>query len=76
METIRHMVASGMGVTILPKTAANIGSYAPHILTTRPLKSPSANRSVAMAWRVSYPRLKVIDIIFKAVANAGILKKI
>lgn len=76
LETIRHMVASGVGVTILPKTAANVGSYAPHMLTTRPLKSSLAKREVAIAWRASYPRFKVIDIISKAISDSEMLKNI
>lgn len=67
LETIRHMVASGIGVTILPSTAANTGPYSAAMLTTRPLKASQASRSVALAWRMSYPRHKAIERIFRAI---------
>lgn len=69
LETIRHMVAAKMGLTILPATAANIGPYNQNILTTRPLKSVSPNRVVALAWRKSFPRFKVIDVVLKAISR-------
>jgi LysR family hydrogen peroxide-inducible transcriptional activator len=66
LETIRHMVASGMGITILPATAAHLGPYNNKIVTTRPLKGAQPSRTIALAWRQSFPRLKAIDIILKA----------
>lgn len=66
LETIRHMVASRMGLTILPLTAAKVGSYYENILTTRPLKASHPSRSIALAWRKTFPRIKAIDAILQA----------
>jgi LysR family hydrogen peroxide-inducible transcriptional activator len=41
LETLRHMVASKLGVTILPQTAAEASLYAPNLLVTRPFASPA-----------------------------------
>ncbi len=70
LETIRHMVAANMGLTILPKTAAIHSPYEKQFLTTRPLKSTSPYRIVALAWRKSYPRIKSIEVILQAIAHA------
>ena len=63
LETLRHMVASGFGITILPLSAAGEGLYAPGLLCTRPFTSPQPMRTVALAWRASFPRPKAIDVL-------------
>jgi LysR family hydrogen peroxide-inducible transcriptional activator len=67
LETLRHMVASRLGVTILPQTAAEAPLYAPNLLTTRPFAPPAPKRTLALAWRVSFPRHKAIDLLRKAI---------
>ncbi|USE36425.1 hydrogen peroxide-inducible genes activator [Endozoicomonas sp. SCSIO W0465] len=66
LETIRHMVASGMGISVLPQSAVVDHHYAPNILSTRPFCSPSPSRTVALAWRASFPRPKAIDVLSDA----------
>src|SRR5690606_41774191 len=56
LETIRHMVASGLGVSVLPLSAANSPYYSNNLLTTRPFTAPAPYRTVALAWRVTFPR--------------------
>jgi LysR family hydrogen peroxide-inducible transcriptional activator len=67
LETLRHMVASRLGVTILPQTAAEAPLYAPNLLTTRPFAAPVPKRSLVLAWRVSFPRHKAIDLLRRAI---------
>ncbi len=67
LETLRHMVASKLGVTILPQTAAEAPLYAPNLLTTRPFTNPAPKRSLVLAWRVSFPRHKAIDLLRRAI---------
>lgn len=70
LETIRHMVASGLGITILPRSATGIKHYEDGMLETRPFKSPQPSRSVAIAWRASFPRPKAIDALTHAIRPA------
>ncbi len=72
LETIRHMVVSGLGVTVLPCTAAGAHSYSQRLLAIRRFSSPVPTRTVALAWRVSFTRSKVIDVINKAVADCNL----
>ncbi len=72
LETIRHMVVSGLGITVLPCTAAGAHSYSQRLLTIRRFANPVPKRTVALAWRVSFPRLKVIDVINKAVRDCNL----
>lgn len=69
LETIRHMVASGLGITVLPYSATGTGHYESGVLETRPFKDPAPSRSVALAWRASFPRPKAIDVISQSIAE-------
>lgn len=66
LETMRHMVASGIGITILPESAA-VSNYAPDTLVTRPLADVHAKRTVGLAWRASFPRHKAVDVLRSAI---------
>lgn len=66
LETIRHMVASGIGVTILPRSATQMSPYMDNMLVSRPLKGASPSRAVALAWRSSFPRFKAIEMVLQA----------
>ncbi len=70
LETLRHMVASGLGLTILPLSAAESSLYNSDVLVTRPFAAPSPSRTVALAWRASFPRHKAIDALRKAIQMA------
>jgi LysR family hydrogen peroxide-inducible transcriptional activator len=63
LETIRQMVAAGSGVTVLPATAAQGRDGITRLLEYRPFAKPVPKREVALAWRVSYPRGKVVDLV-------------
>lgn len=67
LEALRHMVASKLGVTILPQTAAEAPLYAPNLLITRPFESPVPKRTLILAWRVSFPRHKAIDVLRRTI---------
>ena len=67
LETLRHMVASRLGITILPMTAAQMPLYSGKVLTVRNFKEPAPARTLALAWRASFPRHKAIDVLRRAV---------
>lgn len=67
LETIRHMVASGMGITVLPCTAASgPGHYANRLTEIRPFVTPPRRR-VVLAWRVTFPRPQAIEAVRQAI---------
>ncbi|HEY5633049.1 MAG TPA: LysR substrate-binding domain-containing protein [Burkholderiaceae bacterium] len=67
LETIRHMVASGIGITVLPLSAVP-SERRDGLLNYIPFESPAPVRRVSLAWRKSYPRRKAIEAL-----RAGIL---
>jgi len=69
LETLKHMVASGLGITVLPKSAADVATYGEDTLAIRPFTDPTPLRTIALAWRVSYPRHQAIDILCSALRD-------
>lgn len=70
LETLKYMVASGLGITILPQSAAQLQQFGGGKLTTRPL-SNHPKRSVALAWRASFPRHQAIDVLAEAIQRSA-----
>lgn len=75
LETIRHMVASGLGITVLPLSAATAMQYDESILAVRPFAAPVPYRTVALAWRVTFPRPKAIDVLSLAASQCRVIEK-
>jgi len=67
LETIRHMVASGIGVTVLPRSSVPTDGSGNGLTTYVPFKAPVPDRRVVLAWRKSFPRLPAIDALIDAV---------
>lgn len=70
IETIRHMVVSGIGITVLPCTAAGTDKYARRLLQIKRLKNPEPKRCVALAWRSSFPRPKAIEVLRQSIISS------
>lgn len=71
LETIRHMVAAGIGITVLPSTSLAINGSDP-LVRTVPFAAPPPDRRVVLAWRKSFTRPQAIDAIRHAVRACGL----
>lgn len=62
LETLRQMVAAGVGCTLLPKLAVlpGVGSVPVSMVQIRPLAGPEPTRTIGIVWRHSYPRQATI----------------
>jgi LysR family hydrogen peroxide-inducible transcriptional activator len=67
LETIRQMVAGGVGVTVLPATSTAAGSGAGDLIRILPFARPVPSRRVVLAWRRSFPRPEAIEVLRKSV---------
>ncbi|MEJ2462395.1 MAG: hydrogen peroxide-inducible genes activator [Candidatus Thiodiazotropha sp.] len=67
LETIRYMVASGIGVTVLPDTAVGLNHVPWDLLTAKPLEAQESQRRVALAWRKSFPRPQAINLLWESI---------
>ncbi|MDY0013755.1 MAG: LysR substrate-binding domain-containing protein [Rhodocyclaceae bacterium] len=72
LETIRHMVATGVGITVLPSAAADELPGQNSLVAVRPFTEPQPFRRVAMAWRVTYPRGGAIDTLRAALLECNL----
>ncbi|HYG46030.1 MAG TPA: LysR substrate-binding domain-containing protein [Bordetella sp.] len=72
LETIRHMVAAGIGVTVLPVTAIPEVRQPKELLRYLPFEGLPPERRVVLAWRRSFPRLAAIEALAQAVYACGL----
>ena len=66
LDTVRNMVASNLGVTVLP-ISATISRYQNPLVKAIPFKKPVPKRQIALAWRKSYGRIQAVEEIAKAI---------
>jgi LysR family hydrogen peroxide-inducible transcriptional activator len=66
LDTIRNMVASNLGLTVLP-ASATIERYQNPLIKVVPFTKPAPKRQIALAWRKSYGREKAVEEIAKAI---------
>lgn len=63
LETIRHMVASGVGITVLPSSSVPNPVPAESLLNYIPLADDDTRRTVALVWRKSFGRREALDAL-------------
>lgn len=66
LDTIRNMVASNLGLTVLP-ASATIERYQNPLIKVVPFTKPAPKRQIALAWRKSYGREKAVEEIAKSI---------
>ena len=81
LETIKHMVAAGMGVTLVPRLSVPASALAPQAKTVQPTAGPGdvayvrylpfigdpPTRRVVLVWRRSFTRYEAIAALRNAV---------
>lgn len=62
IETLRQMVAAGVGCTLLPALAAQpgVGSVSDGMVQIRPFAPPVPTRTIGLVWRHRYPREETV----------------
>ena len=68
LETIRNMVASGLGITVLP-VSANSDKYRSQLTREIPFAPPAPARRIALAWRKSFARKEAIEVLAQAIVE-------
>jgi LysR family hydrogen peroxide-inducible transcriptional activator len=72
LETIRHMVAAGIGVTVLPASSLSMPGLENNLLTYIPFRKPVPDRRVVLAWRKSFPRPAAIEALIRAIHESDL----
>ena len=69
IDTIKQMVASGSGVTILPSTAIQQQDGLAPLVEYRPFAKPVPERDVALVWRRTYPKTQLLELISRLIKD-------
>lgn len=69
LETIRHMVASGIGITVLPQASIADMSTNDGMLRYIPFSEPAPSRRVVLVWRKSFTRGAAIEAVRQALLS-------
>jgi LysR family hydrogen peroxide-inducible transcriptional activator len=69
LETLRHMVATGAGVTLLPQLASRGAWGNARGVAIRPFAKPAPARRIGALWRKSTARQAAIDALCKVVVE-------
>ncbi len=72
LETIRHMVASGIGLTVLPRASVRDMEDPNGMLAFVPFSNPAPSRRVVIVWRKSFTRRAAIEAVCNAVAQCDL----
>lgn len=70
LETIRNMVASNLGITVLP-LSATVERYQNPLIKVIPFAAPAPTRRIAIAWRKSYVRVAAIEKLTQAIIQVN-----
>ncbi|NQY96432.1 MAG: hydrogen peroxide-inducible genes activator [Henriciella sp.] len=70
LPTLVHMVAGGLGVSLLPKLAIDAGVTSGADVELRPFKTPLIGRRIGIAWRQGSPRESEAQMIGEIVRGA------
>jgi LysR family hydrogen peroxide-inducible transcriptional activator len=63
IETLRQMVATGAGLTLLPQSASRGGYAHARGVALRPMAAPAPTRTIGAVWRKSSARLDAIAAV-------------
>ena len=68
LETLRSMVASGLGVSVLPATALTARNDSP-LVRAVPFAPPAPTRRIVAACRTGFPRMAAVRAIRKVISS-------
>jgi len=70
LETLRHMVVAGLGVTLMPELAVESPFGSQRGLVIRPFSKPAPARTVGAVWRKSTTRRAAIEAVCETIGGA------
>jgi len=70
LETLRHMVVAGLGVTLMPELAVESPFGSQRGLVVRQFSKPAPSRTVGAVWRKSSTRGAAIEAVCETIGGA------
>lgn len=71
LETLRSMVASGLGISVLPATALT-PRYASPLVKVLEFAGPKPVRRIVAAYRTGFPRMGAVRVVAASLAKLGL----
>jgi len=72
LETIRYMVESGLGVTVLPSGSVENRPAEAQPLPSIHFAAPAPSRRIGLVWRRSFPRQQAIRVLREGILHCGL----
>jgi LysR family hydrogen peroxide-inducible transcriptional activator len=72
LETIRQMVAGGIGITVLPRTSVADPNIKEGLIEYIPFDDPVPTRRISLVWRKGYPRTEAMMVMAKTIRNCSL----
>ena len=72
LETIRQMVATGIGITVMPRTAMPARVSRQSLVAYLPFRNPPPHRRVVLAWRRSFTRTEAVESLRQAILDCAL----
>jgi LysR family hydrogen peroxide-inducible transcriptional activator len=63
LETLRHLVASGFGYSLMPRLAVNTNDRLKNLITYRPFDGKAVGRNIVMVCRERFGRMNDVDTL-------------
>lgn len=72
LETIRQMVASGIGISVLPRTSASDIASSDQLIRYIPFEEPVPTRRVCLIWRKNFPRVAAMTELAEVIRQCAL----
>lgn len=69
LETLRHMVGAGLGITLIPKLAVS-ANYHSEMIRYIPITKPVPTREIVLLVRPKYPRMDCIKTLVESIRGS------
>jgi len=72
LETIRQMVASGIGISVMPRTSVADPEATDQLIRYIPFEDPIPTRRICLVWRKNFPRAAAMEELAKVIREAAL----
>jgi LysR family hydrogen peroxide-inducible transcriptional activator len=72
LETIRQMVASGIGISVMPRTSVADPEATDQLIRYIPFEDPIPTRRICLVWRKNFPRAAAMEELAKVIRESAL----
>ena len=72
LETIRQMVASGIGISVMPRTSVSDPKVSDQLIRYIPFEDPIPTRRICLVWRKNFPRAAAMEELANVIRKCAL----